>query len=733
MDFLINQNISEALFQSILHSLWQLPLCILGLKVFSKYFLPPSLRRDYYANLFGLGLGLISALLTFSFFIYQGTSPGLIVNTLSGSEQMLDYVVGTNYSASSEAITIAALQPYVVISWLIGMMLFSLKAILGLWAINRIRKNIDFNISEQLKTQFEDLKKLMGLKSVVRLGLSSYVQAPMMIGHFKPIVILPLAMLNQLTEEETESILIHELAHIANKDYVKNMIVVAAEILFFYHPIIWYATNQIKQQREHTCDETVVKIQKNPLNYAKVLLKVETLFQANANSFSMQLFTTKFKLMNRVKRILNMTNETKDTSSRIGVIALLLMSSVIFTSAVILQKDGDPSLAIEENQENIINNLKEGNNLPLISTDEEEVKTEDLTAKLKNIFNLESRPIISIDTLPDEERKLLKEKLRSHREEMKMKKEQLREKLAATREQFQEEYSKDLEEKREEMKRLKKMLGEDSATFEEDMQIFDEDMKASIEEFSLEMAELGMRIGQEVSETFNEEWAEDLRATFEETFDEDFENRMEEMGARLEETFDEDFEAKMEALSERIEHSFDKEAFRELENARFEVLEEMDGEWIESIAEMGRSISEEVIRALEEADIDVDDDVYIERDGKRFRRLNKSARAKERAHEEENRFMQGDDNSYNFKKALIKELNNENLLKNGKNKIVIEDEEMKVNGKRLSQDQLEKYQAITKRFNENAFKDGKTKVEIKFKGKDINESSKTSVSISISN
>ena len=49
-------------------------------------------------------------------------------------------------------------------------------------------------------------------------------------------ILLPVAVLTNLTPVQIEAILAHELAHIRRRDYAVNLLQTVAETLLFYHP-----------------------------------------------------------------------------------------------------------------------------------------------------------------------------------------------------------------------------------------------------------------------------------------------------------------------------------------------------------------------------------------------------------------------------------------------------------------------------------------------------------------
>ncbi len=69
-----------------------------------------------------------------------------------------------------------------------------------------------------------DTCRRMNVSRSLQTFFSRKVNTPMMIGFFKPVILLPFAAMNHLSPEQFEAILLHELAHIRRNDYLLNII-----------------------------------------------------------------------------------------------------------------------------------------------------------------------------------------------------------------------------------------------------------------------------------------------------------------------------------------------------------------------------------------------------------------------------------------------------------------------------------------------------------------------------
>src|SRR5690606_35849239 len=96
-----------------------------------------------------------------------------------------------------------------------------------------IRKHGTEEVPPLWRELFNELKQTITIKPNVKFYLSSKVTVPLTIGYFKPIILFPIALVNNLDIKHVESILLHELAHIRRHDYLLNFIKIIIETILF--------------------------------------------------------------------------------------------------------------------------------------------------------------------------------------------------------------------------------------------------------------------------------------------------------------------------------------------------------------------------------------------------------------------------------------------------------------------------------------------------------------------
>jgi len=175
----------------------------------------------------------------------------------------------------------------------------------------------------------------LGIKTPVRTWLSSLVDVPLTLGFLKPVILLPVAMVNHLTLQQVEAILIHELAHIRRKDYLLHLVVTLLEGLFFFNPFSRLLISQLKKEREHCCDDLVLQFKYDPHSYVSALLSLATRSQSGQQIALAATGDGNQLLLQRAKRILLQKKQRQRPAIRIlllFVFTLLVTTATLFPS-----------------------------------------------------------------------------------------------------------------------------------------------------------------------------------------------------------------------------------------------------------------------------------------------------------------------------------------------------------------------------------------------------------------
>jgi len=165
--------------------------------------------------------------------------------------------------------------PWLVEAWLLGVAFFSLRTAGGFLLLERERRRQSTVVNDGVLEICHTLQERFGLHRAIAYCECNWLQAPVVIGWFRPLVFLPVTALTGLSEEQLGVVIAHELAHIKRLDPFVNVFQVCVETLLFYHPAIWWLNKKVRAEREHCCDDMAVALCGNAVEYARALTLME--------------------------------------------------------------------------------------------------------------------------------------------------------------------------------------------------------------------------------------------------------------------------------------------------------------------------------------------------------------------------------------------------------------------------------------------------------------------------
>jgi beta-lactamase regulating signal transducer with metallopeptidase domain len=197
---------------------------------------------------------------------------------------------------------IVSLFPWLVACWLMGVALLALRVCGGWLALRRLRRS-----AEPVAAEFEQAFRLLAARlratATVRLCQSALIEVPTVVGHLRPVVLVPLSALVGLTPRQLEAVLAHELAHVRRYDFLVNLLQTAAETLLFYHPAVWWVSRRMRSEREHAADDAAVAAVGDALFYARALATTEALRPSGTPVPGLALAANGGSLMRRINRL----------------------------------------------------------------------------------------------------------------------------------------------------------------------------------------------------------------------------------------------------------------------------------------------------------------------------------------------------------------------------------------------------------------------------------------------
>lgn len=320
---IFNETLVNAIGWTLLHSLWQGAVVVIIAALVLTFFKNPSSKLRY--NVFTSALfALLGCGIATFFYLHQNTSKTVdwvvpvevqneqndIVELVFLDENIASETPKAETSVSAFFADLSAMandyMTWIVALWILGCLLFTVRFIGGFVYVQRLRNRNVFPVEAHWQRKLNRICDTIGIRKTIRLLESAAVSAPMVIGHFKPVILFPIGAMTGLKASEVEAILAHELAHIYRNDYLVNILQSFAEIVLFYHPAAWWLSSKMQATREHCCDDLAIDMCVDKMVYAKALTEIEYLRVQQETPYLAAAFVGNGKegsLMARIQRL----------------------------------------------------------------------------------------------------------------------------------------------------------------------------------------------------------------------------------------------------------------------------------------------------------------------------------------------------------------------------------------------------------------------------------------------
>ncbi|GAB3306240.1 M56 family metallopeptidase [Hymenobacter tenuis] len=373
----------RALGWTLVHSLWQGAVVALALAGLLLLLRRHSAEVRYRAATVGLLVLLLLAGVTFLRYytatpatetsvagISIGDEAALLADGLlptnagQGFSRQPALVAGTEPAVATTSSLPAWLQyfdqniPVLVAAWLLGLLAMTLRLLGGLAYVQRLRRYRVQPLGAEWQARLAALATKAGLTQPIELLESALVRVPVVVGHLRPVVLLPLGTVTGLSTAYLEAILAHELAHVQRRDYLLNLLQSIAETVFFYHPAVWFITACVRTERENCCDDAATAlIGGNPLTVARALAALAELSVAPepVNQFAMSALGPDGSVLGRIRRLVQ--GRTAPTFSEGFMAACVVLGGLVLLTSAVAMADPRPVSADQDADEGTLSRL----------------------------------------------------------------------------------------------------------------------------------------------------------------------------------------------------------------------------------------------------------------------------------------------------------------------------------------------------------------------------------------
>ena len=240
-------------------------------------------------------------------------------------------------------------MPFVFGAWLLVALVLVARVARGCVYVRRLKRR-SVALPPSYQRQLDAWRRAYGLRRAVKIAGVETLATPVAVGLRHPMILVPVSLLDHLTDEEFDQVMLHELAHIARRDDWTNLFHKLAQAVLFFHPAVYYVGRQMEREREMACDDWVVSMTRRPRSYASCLARlVELDVRSRAVLVAPGMAVGKEHLFERVRRLLDQGRHVTAHLSRPGfltVVLALVAAFLVMTRVALFFAPSEPAEAV---------------------------------------------------------------------------------------------------------------------------------------------------------------------------------------------------------------------------------------------------------------------------------------------------------------------------------------------------------------------------------------------------
>jgi lipopolysaccharide transport protein LptA len=236
----------------------------------------------------------------------------------------------------------ASWKSQVFLTWLAGMIIFFIRVFFRLSRLPKRHTKQDLTkIPEWFDELLINTSKRLKIEKVPDIVFSEDTKSPAVYGLFRPILLLPVGCLDQLSQEQAEHVLIHELCHLKRGDLLVHWLCLSLQIIYWFNPLLIWARRQMRHVCEICCDISVADVlREKTINYRNTLLATarELLVETGKPGLGLLgLFEEPFRIVSRLKWLEKKTWENRKRKIAATIITGLLVVVCVMPMAGLSQ------------------------------------------------------------------------------------------------------------------------------------------------------------------------------------------------------------------------------------------------------------------------------------------------------------------------------------------------------------------------------------------------------------
>jgi beta-lactamase regulating signal transducer with metallopeptidase domain len=226
---------------------------------------------------------------------------------------------------------VVLIRTLLLISWLLVSLILLVRLALESAAVRRLIGRGRPPGDERWNGPLDELRARLHVPQTVRLLECDEAIVPATCGLLRPAILLP-ALSAGWNTERRRLVLLHELAHVKRFDVWSQMLARMVCSINWFNPLAWYALARLRIERELACDDCVVEMGANPIDYADQLIEIARLCRSSRYVAGVPMASSS-DLESRVVALLDRARSHRLLSWRSSGLLLLAAFLVVLVAA----------------------------------------------------------------------------------------------------------------------------------------------------------------------------------------------------------------------------------------------------------------------------------------------------------------------------------------------------------------------------------------------------------------
>ena len=212
--------------------------------------------------------------------------------------------------------------------WVAWVAVFAFRVMRATVALHYARRECR-PVSPDVETRLDCWNDVRMTGRRTRLVVCESVTSAAVLAGGPPLIALAPRLLEHLTDEELDRIVIHEWAHVQRRDDVAHLLQVAVAAFAGWHPAVWWCNRQLHVEREVASDERAAELTGSTKAYAACLAKLATLPAHSLPTLPAVAAMSRSGVRRRIVRVLALRGGSPSRARALATMAVVVMLAVI--------------------------------------------------------------------------------------------------------------------------------------------------------------------------------------------------------------------------------------------------------------------------------------------------------------------------------------------------------------------------------------------------------------------